>query len=390
MPHILVESFKEPEMPFKRGGALFDWYADNLDHPGEGLFGVRVEGVPFLLQVKPKDRGFLIKGEKIARPSPNSLIKRALQAYIEETGAKVLYENISNLNSAKLVKPHRSLKEISSFDAASLPDKPLWIEVGFGSGRHLLHQAKENPDVHLIGLEIHRPSLEQVMRRIEIDSIENIWLVDYDARLFMELLPSDRVERVFVHFPVPWDKKPHRRVISKAFIDESLRVLRPGGTLELRTDSENYFNYSMELFASLDRVKLKLFKNMEAAVRSKYEDRWRRLEKNIYEIHLESLQNSEPRSGSYDFSFKSCRPISELFSQKPAKAIVKEEFFLHFERFYAINETEGLIRLSFGSFERPEHKYILLRNAQASYYPYAPVATTTNHRAHQKIREWIE
>ncbi|WP_457594612.1 tRNA (guanosine(46)-N7)-methyltransferase TrmB [Hydrogenimonas sp.] len=390
MPHILVDRFIEPPVPFERSGVRFEWYAKNMEHPGEGLIGVETEGVPFLLQVKPKERGLLLKGEKITRPSPNTLLKRALQAYIDTLRPDVLHSNIANIEQARLVKPPASFKEIASFDAASLPDKPLWIEIGFGSGRHLVHQAKENPDVHLIGLEIHRPSLEQVMRRIELDGIENLWLIDYDARLFMELLPSDRVERIFVHFPVPWDKKPHRRVISDAFLEESMRVLRPGGTLELRTDSENYFHYAMETFTRPRRVKLTLMKNMEAAVRSKYEDRWRRLEKNIYEIHVEALESSEPRNESYDFSFKRPCAISELFAKKPEKAWIEKEFFVHVERLYAINGEEGLVRLSFGSFDRPEHKFVLIRGGEARYYPHAPVPTRTNEMAHRRIREWIE
>jgi len=57
----------------------------------------------------------------------------------------------------------------------------------------------------------------------------------------MELIPSNIVGKVYVHFPVPWDKKPHRRVISTSFIEESRRVLKVGGQLELRT--QRYCHY---------------------------------------------------------------------------------------------------------------------------------------------------
>jgi tRNA (guanine-N7-)-methyltransferase len=30
-------------------------------------------------------------------------------------------------------------------------DKPLWIEIGFGGGEHLVKQAANNPDVGIIG-----------------------------------------------------------------------------------------------------------------------------------------------------------------------------------------------------------------------------------------------
>ncbi len=54
------------------------------------------------------------------------------------------------------------------------------------------------------------------------------------------LLTSNKVEKIFVHFPVPWDKKPHRRIFSNEFINEALRILKIKGTLELRTDSRKY------------------------------------------------------------------------------------------------------------------------------------------------------
>ncbi|WP_456390350.1 tRNA (guanosine(46)-N7)-methyltransferase TrmB [Hydrogenimonas sp.] len=389
MPHINVESFNIPVMPFKKDGIEFLWYAKNIDHPDEGLIGVQVGSVPFLLQVKPKNATVLIKTEKVSRPSPNTLVKKALQALIETAKPKVLFSNISNIEQAKLKEPLPFLKEIGEFDADLLPKKPIWVEVGFGSGRHLLHQAKEHPDVHLIGLEIHRPSLEQVMRRIDLEGLENVWVVDYDARLFMELLPSDSIERLFVHFPVPWDKKPHRRVISDAFLDESMRVLNPGGTLELRTDSENYFKYAMEVFAKPKNVKLTLEKNLEGAVRSKYEDRWLRMNKNIYEIHVESLEASPDKVFEGSFSFPGDLSISELYAKKPSKAWVKPDCFAHVERFYAINEKEGLIRVALGSVERPEHKYILIHGEKTVYYPQNPVKTATNLRAHKILLEWM-
>ncbi len=390
MPHIKIESFDESLLPFEAEGVRFEWFARNIEHPEEGLIGIECDGVPFLLNLKPKGGSLLLKGEKITRPSPSTLLKRALKAYVDKAEPRVLFDNLSDPERAKLLKPPGSLKDISGFDPSSLPDKPLWVEIGFGSGRHLVHQAKENPDVHLVGLEIHRPSLEQVLRRIELDGIENLWVIDYDARLFMELLPSNRVERIFVHFPVPWDKKPHRRVISEPFLRESLRVLEKGGTLELRTDSENYFRYAMELFTRPKEVKLTLSKNLEAAVRSKYEDRWRRMDKNIYQIDVESLEESKPRLSEYDFSFKRVLPLNELFEKKPEKAWIERDHFVHLERFYAINERDGLVRLSFGSFDRPEHKFILIEEGRAAYYPRPPVKTATNYRAHNKIREWLE
>ena len=49
--------------------------------------------------------------------------------------------------------------------------------------------------------------------------------------------------------------------MSKAFIDEAVVVLKPGGTLELRTDSKEYMDYSYSLFMDLDTCQLDAKKN---------------------------------------------------------------------------------------------------------------------------------
>lgn len=160
---------------------------------------------------------------------------------------------ILSLKNFLEVKHSPYLKEIEFFANHFNVEREVWVEIGFGSGRHLLYQAKKNPHIQFIGLEIHKPSIEQVLKQCELQGIENILVIDYDARLFMEFLPSNVVGRIFVHFPVPWDKKPHRRVFSAAFIEEVLRVLHLNGTLELRTDSQLYFEFTFSQMMQLSK-----------------------------------------------------------------------------------------------------------------------------------------
>jgi tRNA (guanine-N7-)-methyltransferase len=215
-------------------------------------------------------------------------------------------------------------------------------------------------------------------------------VVNYDARLLLEMLPSNVATAVYVHFPVPWDKKPHRRVISEAFVSESLRVLSPDGVLELRTDSDRYFHYALDVFSLPNVSRFDVSKNHEAAIRSKYEDRWQRLEKDIYTVRLYALEESPERVLACDFDFaQPLKPLEELMAV-PEKAILHADHFVHFERRYRMVGEEGaLIKCSFGSFDRPEHKLLLVREGKASYYPQPPVRSATNVRAHSTIGEYI-
>ncbi|BCD67970.1 tRNA (guanosine(46)-N7)-methyltransferase TrmB [Nitratiruptor sp. YY09-18] len=386
MPHIVAKSLREPEFPIKHGDFTFQWIAKPLLGAKSSLVGVSYKDKKFLLEIKQKDDKYIIKVDKTTRPSPTNLIKEALLHFCAMASCEKIADNLSNLGATHAKRGEHALKNIDYF-LHSFPDKEVWIEIGFGSGRHLLYQAKTNPDIIFIGIEIHKPSIEQVLKQIALQHLSNIYVVDYDARLFLELTPSNSVGKIFIHFPVPWDKKPHRRVISEAFIQEASRVLKPSGVLELRTDSDNYFRYALDLFLAQFAVDLEVTKNIEPPIVSKYEARWRRLGKDIYDIRMKSLQESPPITLNFSFDFKDLSFDGNIIDKITTKALVFEDYFVHFEKVYKIDDEKFLIKLSFGSFDRPEHKYIYYTKEAIEYFPKPPVISRANKNAHNKIKE---
>ncbi len=384
MPHIHLQERKAAQFPCRIGTSRFEFIATNVNHSQEQLIATEVEQKKFFLLLK-NDAKRLIKSDKITRPSPTYLIHSALLDYVTLTDAEVLSSNVHTAEKNIHLQEDGALKPITFFTKNFPTDRDIHIEIGFGSGRHLVHQALEHPDVLFIGIEIHRPSIEQVLKQISIQHIDNLLLVDYDARLFMELVPSNSVSKIYVHFPVPWDKKPHRRVISKAFIEESIRVLNINGRLELRTDSENYYMYSYETLMSLRQLSLEIHKNRSIAINSKYEDRWRRMEKNIYDLILINTEESPQRNLPRDFTFPENLYDPSRLEALNGTTITFEEGFIHFERLYAIESGGMLLRLSCGSFERPEHLYLIFRDDTTIYFPQEPIATPTNYKVHQRL-----
>ncbi len=389
MPHIAVKDFKEFETPKRVGDFEFLWFAKPLKRAKETLVAVKKGNESFLLEIHKKGEKYIIKSDKITRISPLYVVKEALKTFCDEAKCQVLYDNLSTIKPSHAAKAKDYLKDIEFFINSFPKDKEVWIEVGFGSARHLLYQAQHNPDKLFIGIEIHKPSIEQALKQIALKKLDNVLLIDYDARLFLEFVPSNIVGKIFVHFPVPWNKKPHRRVISKGFIKESERVLKKGGTLELRTDSKAYFDYSLELFLDQKQVDLKVLKNIPNPVSSKYEDRWVRLGKDIYDIKMISSVISQELDTSYPFEFESVEFSTHLVDSFESTPRVYEDFFIHFEKLYQIDESKLLLELSFGSFDRPEHKYILIDKEGARYFPKKPVASGANIKAHKKIEELL-
>ena len=388
MPHLKVTPFETSIIEQKLAKSTMMTMVAKALKRDDSLIGVEHAGEEFLLQLKPDEKAYLLKYDKVTRPLKVNLLKEALDVVSKELDLEILSSNIATSN-AKPALSSEYFKKIEDFENITYPREKVSVEVGFGSGRHLLHQAKKNPGTLYIGLEIHTPSAQQVLKQIELQELDNIWVVNYDARLFLEMLSSNVCEQIFVHFPVPWDKKPQRRVISPSFLEESMRVLRKGGRLELRTDSDKYFWYSLETFFSIPKVEVEVRKNEALEVTSKYEARWLRQEKDIYDVYVKCTQESEDKKVAIDFNFNDVKYTQEIEDRLPQKALVFDGYFIHFERVYKISEQSLLIKCAFGSFDRPEHKYILLEENTCRYFVSAPVKTTVNFHAHQKLGEQL-
>lgn len=385
MPHLHIKEFKKISLPLKVDEVEFEFYADNVTRDDEELIATKVGDESFFLLVKQDEGRVLLKTDKLTRPASITLVHKALLAYTRAAELEVLASNVIDRKNVHLDES-TALKKIEYFAKEFPQDREVRIEVGFGSGRHLLHQAAKNPDILFIGIEIHRPSIEQVLKQAVIQKLDNLLVLDYDARLFMELVPSNLVGAVYVHFPVPWDKKPHRRVISTAFIEECRRALKVGGTLELRTDSENYYAYSYETFIAFKKTTLHINKNKDIAVSSKYEDRWKKMEKNIYDIVMINDENSPELSLEGDFNFGSIALGNEELLKMHGKTHRFDGGFIHFERIYRLDDGI-MLRISMGSFDRPEHLYVIVQNNAAKYYPDLPLRSKTNLAAHRYLNE---
>ena len=393
MPHIVFEKNELLKTPSIKDGVSFEFIAKSYNFTStprrdEYKIAVKDQDKDFLLSIKPKDDDLMIKSDKVTRLSPVSLIKKALNYYVELNNSKILFSNTNNLQAKKELK-NEYLKDINYFVDDFKTDKEIQIEIGFGSGRHLLHQAKSNPNIQFIGLEIHYPSIEQLLKQLEIQNITNVLVVNYDARLFMEFIESNKVGRIFVHFPVPWDKKPHRRIYSNEFVNEALRVLKIGGTLELRTDSRKYFDFCTEVLTNLPKGRITIDINKDLAVSSKYEDRWKKQGKNIYDVVLEAWNEDENINLNYDFSFDFEANFNKIINSIPKKSMIEKNFFVHVEEIYTILEKDnsGLIKITMGNFDRPVTKYLLIQNKRISYYQGNPLPTSANIDAHKKLIE---
>jgi tRNA (guanine-N7-)-methyltransferase len=128
------------------------------------------------------------------------------------------------------------------------PKTDLWLEIGFGGGEHLAHQAETHPGVGFIGCEPFVNGVASLCAAIETRGLTNLRLLHDDARKLLPALPEAGLGRVFVLFPDPWPKKRHapRRFIQTETLDRLAFALRDGGELRLASDDPTVLRWMLE------------------------------------------------------------------------------------------------------------------------------------------------
>ena len=121
----------------------------------------------------------------------------------------------------------------------------VWLEIGFGGAEHLLWQAKNNPDITIIGVEPFLNGIVKAVKGVVDQGLKNILLYRGDARQIINLLPDSSINRVFILFPDPWQKKRHnkRRLINEKLLSDLYRVIQKGGALRFGSDITDYVDW---------------------------------------------------------------------------------------------------------------------------------------------------
>lgn len=123
-----------------------------------------------------------------------------------------------------------------------VPVREVWLEIGFGSGEHLLAQAEHHPEIGFIGAEPFINGVASLLGAIETRQLTTIRIHESDAREVLSWLPDGSIGAAFILFPDPWPKKRQqkRRLVSQETITELARSLRPGGVLRFASDDVDY------------------------------------------------------------------------------------------------------------------------------------------------------
>ncbi len=146
--------------------------------------------------------------------------------------------------------------------------RPLWLEIGFGGGEHMVHQAQQNPGIGLIGCEPFINGVAMLLGKIRRAGLTNLRGYPGDVRDLFDVLPDACLDRAFLLYPDPWPKTRHhrRRFVTPEHLQPLARVLRPGAIFRVATDIPDYVRQT------LDQVPAAGFARLDAPLHEPWSD----------------------------------------------------------------------------------------------------------------------
>ena len=124
-------------------------------------------------------------------------------------------------------------------ELATLVDRaPFVLDVGPGDGASTIALATADPGVLHVSVDVHRPGILRLLRRLAQGGIDNVVVVEGDVWDVLVRVPAGSLSAVQCFFPDPWPKTRHhrRRLVTAGFVARCADALSAGGELRLATD----------------------------------------------------------------------------------------------------------------------------------------------------------
>ena len=121
--------------------------------------------------------------------------------------------------------------------------------MGCGKGEYTVGLAARYPERNFLGLDIKGERIHRGSVQAQEQGLTNVGFLRMQAEFLLDHFAPGELDEIWITFPDPrptlGDVK--RRLTAPRFLELYQQVLKPGGQVHLKTDSELLFDYTLEL-----------------------------------------------------------------------------------------------------------------------------------------------
>src|SRR5690606_27029527 len=127
-------------------------------------------------------------------------------------------------------------------------------------GEFMMEYCEKNPDANFIGMDFRFKRSYALAKKLAQHPTKNFRYLRGRGERISFMFGESEVDKIFYFFPDPWPKKRQwkRRLFQEHFLECAHKVLRPGGTLFVKTDHDGYAEWMAEVIAKSPLFELKM------------------------------------------------------------------------------------------------------------------------------------
>jgi len=128
-------------------------------------------------------------------------------------------------------------------------NNPIIIELGCGKGEYTVALAIRYPERNFIGIDKKGARMWKGGKTSHEEAMPNVAFVRSRAELIGMIFGEAEVDEIWITFPEPQPNSPRskKRFTSSQFLARYRQILKPGGLLHLKTDSDLVYKSTLEV-----------------------------------------------------------------------------------------------------------------------------------------------
>ena len=123
-------------------------------------------------------------------------------------------------------------------------DNPIVLELGCGKGEYSVGLGRFYPNKNFIGIDIKGSRMFVGAEQALEEGLNNVAFLRTRIDFILDYFGENEIDEIWLTFSDPQPKKPRKRLTSPLFIERYRKVLKPGGIIHLKTDSDILFEYT--------------------------------------------------------------------------------------------------------------------------------------------------
>lgn len=122
------------------------------------------------------------------------------------------------------------------------------VEIGAGNGMFVVELATRHPEQMFVAVDVKGDRLQKGAREAEARGLNNVFFVRARADQIGELFEPGSLSTIWLTFsdPFPRKRSAGRRLTHPHFLRNYAKLLRTDGSLIIKHDNPDFFNWSLE------------------------------------------------------------------------------------------------------------------------------------------------